>query len=241
MQKGEKVLLKNYRPISILPSISKIFEKVIFNQVYQYFSHNNLFYPSQYGFRSGYSTEQAVLDIVDRVIQDMDKGNSPINVYLDLSKAFDTLNHEILLDTLSHYGIKGKAISVFASYLNRRQQYVEFKNTKWRKRHIKTGVPQGSVLGPLMFIICMNDISSVSKHFHFINYADDSTLSSTLRTFGNSTIDELNTELQHVSTWLKVNKLSLNIEKTKYMIFRSHNKIIHPLNIKFDGKYRMRQ
>ena len=97
-KKGEKALLKNYRPISILPSISKIFEKVIFNQVYQYFSHNNLFYPSQYGFRSVHSTEQAVLEIVDRVIQDMDKGNSPINVYLDLSKAFDTLNHEILLD-----------------------------------------------------------------------------------------------------------------------------------------------
>ena len=194
-----------------------------------------MFYPSQYGFRTGHSTEQAVLEIVDRVIQDMDKGNSPINVYLDLSKAFDTLNHDILLDELSHYGIKGKAISVFASYLDRRQQYVEFKNTKSRKRQIKTGVPQGSVLGPLVFIIYMNDISSVSNHFHFINYADDSTLSSTLRTFGNSTIDELNTEL-HVSTWLKVNKLSLNIEKTKYMIFRSHNKIIHPLNIKFDGK-----
>ena len=81
-----------------------------------------MFYPSQYGFRSGHSTEQAVLEIVDRVIQDMDKGNSPINVYLDLSKAFDTLNHEILLDKYSHYGIKGKAISVFASYLDRRQQ-----------------------------------------------------------------------------------------------------------------------
>ena len=91
---------------------------------------------------------------------------------------------------------------------------MEFENTKSRKRHITTGVPQGSILGPLISIIYMNDISSVSNHFHFSNYADDSTLSSTLRTFGNSTIDELNTELQHVSNWLKVNKLSLNIEKT---------------------------
>ena len=99
--------ITNYRPISILPSISKIFEKVIYIQLYDYFTDNDLFSHSQYGFRSNHSTELAVLEVIDRIILDMDKGKLPINIYLDLSKAFDTLDFNILLDKLRHYGIKG--------------------------------------------------------------------------------------------------------------------------------------
>ena len=136
----------------------------------------------------------------------MDKGHSPLSAFLDLSKAFDTINHDILLDKLHDYGIKGN---------RNRKQYPCYNDTNSDLQIIKTGVLQGSVLGPLMFIIYMNDFAKVSYLFKFINYADDSTLSSTLQTFGNLLDEMINHELLKVSYWLKVNKLSLDIEKTK--------------------------
>ena len=116
-KKGDNRLLSNYRPISLLPSFSKIFEKVIYQQTYSYFQTNNLLYSSQYGFRSGHSTEYAGLEIVDRIIQGLDKNEIPINIYLDLSKAFDTLDHSILLQKLKFYGITGISLDVFENYL----------------------------------------------------------------------------------------------------------------------------
>ena len=168
-KKGNQYSFSNYRPISILPSISKIFEKVIYNQIYNYFVNNNLFFSSQYGFRAGHSTELAVLEIVDRIIFEMDKGHSPLSVFLDLSEAFDTINHDILLDKLNNYGIKGIPYRLCASYLRNRKQYLCYNNTDSDLQIIKTGLPQGSVLGPLMFIIYMNDIAKVSHLFKFIN------------------------------------------------------------------------
>ena len=124
-KKGDDILLSNYRPISLLPSFSKIFEKVIYQQTYSYFQTNNLLYSSQYGFRSGHSTEYAGLEIVDRIIQELDKNEIPINIYLDLSKAFDTLDHSILLQKLKFYGITGISLDVFENYLSGRRQYME--------------------------------------------------------------------------------------------------------------------
>ena len=153
----------------------------------------------------------------------MDENKTPINIYLDLSKAFDTLNHSILIHKLKFYGINDTAIPLFKSYLSNRKQYVEYENNTSDTLLITTGVPQGSVLGPLLFIIYLNDIAKSSDIFDFICYADDTTLSSVLNYFGNSESfsGNINIELKKVYDRLKVNKLSLNISKTKFIIFHS--------------------
>ena len=173
--------MNNYRPISILPAVSKVFERIIFDQTYEHFKANGLFYASQYGFQKNHSTELAVLELVDRITQEMDSGTIPINIYLDLSKAFDTLDHDILLHKLSYYGITGVAIDLFTSYLTNRKQYVEFNNKRSVYADITVGVPQGSILGPLLFIIYINDILFSSDIFKFIMYADDTTLFATIK------------------------------------------------------------
>ena len=227
--KGDCHLFDNYRPISLLPTISKIFEKVVHKQLYDYFTDNGLFYKSQYGYRKGHSTELAALELSDRISQYLDKGEIPIAIFLDLSKAFDTLDHKILLSKLEYYGIRGTELKWFESYLSNRFQYVVFENTKSKQSPLLTGVPQGSVLGPLLFLIYMNDISKASEKFSSVLFADDTTLDNPLNTFdmigtGNrlnkSTLsNNLNSEFEKIFNWLCVNKLSLNIGKTKFMIF----------------------
>ena len=168
----------NYRPISLLSSISKIFERVAFNQLYEYFTSNGLLYESQYGFRKLHSTELAALEFTDRISQEMDVKKIPFSIFLDLSKAFDTLDHTVLFTKLHYYGIRDIALNWFRSYLTKRTQYVDCNGGSSSIREIETGVPQGSILGLLLFIIYMNDIHTVSDNLNFILYADDTTLSS---------------------------------------------------------------
>ena len=210
----------NYRPISLLSSISKIFERVAFNQLYEYYTSNGLLYESQYGFRKLHSTELAALEFTDRISQEMDAKKIPFSIFLDLSKAFDTLDHKVLLTKLHYYGIRDIALNWFRSYLTKRTQYVDCNGVSSSIREIETGVPQGSILGPLLFIIYMNDIHTVSDNLNFILYADDTTLSSPMCSFtrgcnGNieliSTL--INSELNKIADWLAVNKLSLNVKK----------------------------
>ena len=144
----------------------------------------------------------------------------PINIYLDLSKAFDTLDHSILIQKLKFNGTEGNSLKIFQNYLSKRKQFVEFENVHSEVLEINIGVPQGSVLGLLLFIIYVNDISKASntKLFKFISYADDTTLTSTLKKFGNtenSVEININNELTKISNWLKINKLSLNTKITK--------------------------
>ena len=150
--------MNNYRPISLLPFFSKKIGRVIFAQLHNHFNLHNLYFESQYGFRKKHSTESAVLELVDKTIKHMDSGDVPISIFLDLSKAFDTLDHDILLDKLSYYGVKETALSLFKSYLSNRKQYVEYLDTTSNFTDIKTGVPQGSILGPFLFIIYINDL-----------------------------------------------------------------------------------
>ncbi len=157
----------------------------------------------------------------------------PYQHYLDLSKAFDTLNHDILLHKLEHYGVRDSSLDLFNNYLTNRKQYVEYDDVNSDILHISTGVPQGSILGPLLFIIYINDMPKVSKILSFIMYADNTTLSSILKAFQPYTttynIDELiNSELRKVSEWLIVNKLSLNVSKTKFSLFHTKRKNIIP-------------
>lgn len=234
-KKGNHKLIDNYRPISLLPAISKVFEKVMHHQLFNYFSSNNLLYANQYGFRTGHSTEHASLELLDRILQKMEIKDTPFSIFIDLSKAFDTLNHEILLKKLSFYGLNSSSLNLFRSYLTNRKQYVLLDDDASDYGYITTGVPQGSILGPLLFLIYINDIVKCTSLFNVISYADDTTLTSTINQFGGSTPNlstRINKELMKVQNWLLVNKLALNIEKTKYMIFHKPNKKIPKLFLK---------
>ena len=229
----------NYRPVSLLPIISKIFEKVVFTQVYDYFNENKLLYKSQYGFRKLHSTELAALEFTDQIVYNLEQGKLPLAIFLDLSKAFDTIDHNILLDKLSYYGISDNALKWFKSYLRQRKQYVQYGDSKSAMSYIKTGVPQGSILGPLLFIIYMNDIAAVTKKFHFTLYADDTSLLEPLCTFSvdsEENFDQIskniNQELKLITDWLSLNKLSLNAKKTKMMVFHHKQKRICTKSLK---------
>ena len=234
----DNTLLKNYRPISILPSLSKIFERIIHSQLIAHFNSLNLFYKSQYGFRKSHSTELAALELINRNLEIMDKHKIALNIYIDLSKAFDTLDHSLLLYKLKYYGIHGKALQLFNSYLSNRKQYVDTGTHKSELLNITTGVPQGSILGPVLFIIYMNDFHVATSNFHPIIYADDSTLATSLDYSGNidSQVQTINNEINNISIWLKLNKLSLNVSKTKAMIFHTKNRAIANPKIKIENR-----
>ena len=217
--------MENYRPISLLPSISKVFEKVVHHQIYLYFSRNNYLCSSQYGFRKHHSTEHAVLEIADRISSELDKGNTPLSIFLDLSKAFDTLNYNILLSKLEFYGIKDVALKWFNSYLSDRLQYVQIEHCSSNVVPVLIGVPQGSILGPFLFTIYINDIQNSTDFFKLIKYADDTTLFNEMTNTGCDSII-INDELNKVYVWLCANRLSLNIKKTKFMLFHNKNKNI---------------
>ena len=169
-----------------------------------------IFSSSQYGFRVGHSTEYAAIDLIDKITAQMDNNMIPFSIFLDLSKAFDTSDHVILLDKLKHYGINGKYIQLFESYLSNRHQYVEIDNIKFNTLRMTTGIPQGSILRPLLFIIYINDFPKSSNMFNFTSYADDTTLLSTLGDFENNNLNiDANTlidnELTKINEWLQIN------------------------------------
>ena len=198
-------------PISILPYFSKIFEKVIFRYVIEFFEENNILYEYQFGFRKNHSTSHAIITLVKRVTKALDTGKYVVGIFIDLKKAFDTIDHGILMRKLEFYGIKRNILNWVKSYLSYRCQYVEYKNTISERKYIHHGVPQGSILGPLLFILYVNDFSRSSDLLFSILFADDTTVLIEGVSYEDIIIYNLNIELQKVDSWLRANKLTINI------------------------------
>ena len=214
---GPKSNKKNYRPISILPTLSKIFEKAIHKRITNFFVKFNLLYSDQYGFQSKKSTTDAIIKFTDQCYDIIDNKEKLLSIYLDFSKAFDTVDHKILCKKLERYGIRGHINKWFESYLEKREQYVQISDQKSSTKISTCGVPQGSVLGPLLFLIYINDMHKCSQ-LKFIHFADDSTAYSSHNNL-HELVPLVNIELEKIDRWICANKLSLNTDKTSFMIF----------------------
>ena len=218
---GDPEQLQNYRPVSLLPVFSKIYEKIMFKKIMSFLNSQNILYKHQYGFRPKHSTIHPIIHLLNNCAQA--NNNNPrkftLSIFCDLSKAFDVINHNILIRKLEHYGIRGKAKTWIANYLANRSQYVQFENCKSESQKIECGVPQGSILGPLLYLLYVNDITNCTKA-NILSVADDTSLF-----VNNSNITELyehaNTEIQKLFVWFCSNRLSLNAKKTKYLVIKS--------------------
>ena len=224
LKKGDKQNGSNYRPISILPTISKILEKAVHTQFYAYLTENNLISPNQFGFRLKSSPITAASQLSDKILHSMDNGCLTGAVFLDLAKAFDTVNHTILLQKLSNYGVDDTAKAWFTSFLTNRKQVTSCNDVCSEVAAVSIGVAQGSILGPLLFIIYMNDLPDVLQFCHITLYADDTVLYLASK----STADlqsKINADLRRICKWLQANQLTLNVKKSKFLLIGSSSRL----------------
>ena len=224
---GKKDSANDYRPISVLPVTSKVFEKVLNTRLVQYMNSLNFLYPYQYGFREAGDTTSATIDLVSDLQVRVDRGNRAALVSLDLRKAFDTVNHGILLRKMELLGIRGVCHGLFKSYLEGRNQCVSLNNIKSSCLDLTCGVPQGSILGPTLFLLYINSVANLELRGKIRLYADDTIIAY----FGDS-VDDLNVDMKSdlvkIERWLINHKLSLNIEKSGYMFVSSQRVLDQP-------------
>ena len=228
---GDKGCFCNYRPISVLCTFSKLLETVFHSRLVNYVNFNNILNESQYGFRDKRSTNFALLDLIEEVRQSLEENKATAGIFLDLRKAFDTINHDILLQKLYFYGIRGIPYQWIKSYLTDRVQFVSYNQTYSTMLPLTCGVPQGSILGPLLFIIYINDICNISAQLKFVLFADDTNVFISHESKKQmETI--LNSELENLDIWFKTNKLSLNTEKTNFIVFQKKSDLFPNENIR---------
>ena len=221
---GDKQLLTNYRPISLLSQFSKILEKLFVERLDCFIDKHELLSNNQYGFRTSRSTSMAVVDLVENISKATDNKQYTLGVFIDLKKAFDTIDHEILLKKMQRYGIRGLALSWLKSYLENRPQFVSLEGVESHTQHASFGVPQGSVLGPKLFILYINDICKALQNMKCVLFADDTSLYSSGADL-EQLLHVVQKDLNILHKWFAINKLSLNISKTKFIIFG--NKMIN--------------
>ena len=205
-------------------------------RLYDFLEINNILYEKQFGFRKKNSTIFSLIEITEKIKESIDKKKFGCGIFIDLRKAFDTVNHNILLKKLEHYGIRGNALDWFKSYLNDRLQYVFLNGESSDRKMITCGVPQGSVLGPLLFLVYINDLPNISKILDFYLFADDTNIYLEDDSLQNLE-KKVNKELGNLYLWLSVNRLSLNIDKTNFVIFHQYNKPLkYNVTIKINKK-----
>lgn len=240
-KKGSKLEMENYRPIAILPSFSKIFEKVLLNRITSFLDANKILNNHQFGFRKGKNTTLAIFKMLKQVWDGINDKKTGIAVFLDLSMAFDCVSHEILLRKLEAVGIRGTSLSLIKSYLSNRYQAtiidVYNKDTKTLEQvqsvfeEIHIGVPQGSILGPLLFILYINELPNIIQHL-CVMFADDATIFIPQNNLSISDFEkEVNETINKVTNWLEFINLKVNIKKTNILQFKSYKTEPLELNI----------
>ena len=207
LHKKESVLnFLNYRPISLLSVFSKIYEKAIYTRIYSYLVKNNFIYSKQFGFRGNHSVNHAIISITEHIRSLIDKGEYVCGIFVDLEKAFDTVHHDILCEKIKVYGLRGNINKLLKSYLSNRKQYVSINGCDSDVKDVTCGVPQGSSLGPLLFLIYINDLRMSLSKTSCGHFADDTFI--LFHSKKPKTIETIvNTELKEVVRWLKINKL----------------------------------
>lgn len=233
---GNKEKVENYRPIAVLSVFNKIMEQLLANRMSSFFEKHKIIYHMQYGFRSGSSTSNALCELVESLYTSIEKKKMIGAVFIDLKKAFDTLDHEILLSKLAAYGIRGLANDLLRSYLSDRKQFVIINGTSSCPKTISVGVPQGSNLGPLLFLIYINDLPHINIRGVVRLFADDTAIFYE----GNSQAEIIATaeeDFRLLRNYFDTNMLSLNVSKTRFMLFRStHKKIENRIGLTVDGE-----
>ena len=219
---GDITVVSNYRPISVLPIMYKIFEKCIAERISNYLSVFNILSSHQHGFRRGLGTVDALIRLSESIYNGLNCGMHTAGVFIDLKKAFDTVNHQVLLDKLEHYGFRGPAFRLINSYLSNRQQVVRMGSSVSSREFISIGVPQGSILGPLLFLLYINYFPNALSSSSSVLLADDTTVLLSSVSY-ERLINHLNLDLAAAFEWTKVNRLSVNVVKTVAMLFTNRS------------------
>lgn len=226
----DRLLVNNYRPISLTNLVSKLFEKLMICRMFKFVNQNNTLSNQQFGFREGRSTSDAILEFVDECISALDNRRSLVAVYLDFSKAFDTVNHTILLKKMYRLGFRGVILDWVKSFLTDRRIVVDVDGVLSDECVVNIGLPQGAVSSALFFLLYINDMPNISNSINLVQFADDTTIFASGENI-NHLCEHMSSQLEHVDNYLRANRLSLNINKSCFMIF-SHNKVDPNMSIK---------